>query len=115
MDDYCTVTFTGTKGGTYYVACSLVEYLNEELVNTGSSTIYLYKDILQGSSEDTITIAAGSYPRYGSGYNYYYITNADNVSFNNRAYFYRERGLVDIVLISLLVSINFIRLMVRRH
>ena len=52
MDDFCTVTFTGDQGGTYYVACPLVEYISEDgMVNSGNSTIYLYTSYY--SAEDS--------------------------------------------------------------
>ena len=115
MDDECTVTFTGTMGGTYYVACNLVEYIDEELVNTGSSTIQLYPAIQQGNTQTNITIPALSYPYYTSGTVRYYITNASNVSFNNRANFYRESELAQIMLMATMATVAFIRLLVRRH
>lgn len=112
MDDYCTVTFTGDQGGTYYVACNLVEYIDDvSMVNTGSSTINLYSSPQQGTNTASITIPAFSYPRYGSGTNYRYITNARDISFNNHAYFIREFDLVEIVLLSFMVTFHLIRLL----
>ena len=35
--DGCEVSFEGQYGGTYNVACDQVEYINDELVNTGSN------------------------------------------------------------------------------
>lgn len=115
MDDYCTVTFEGEQGGTYYCACNLVGYIDgDTMVNTGSSSISLYTSIQQGTSTAYITIPAFSYPRYTSGNQYRYITNATNITFNNRANFIRNFDVVEIVLLTLLVSVGFIRLIVRR-
>lgn len=114
MDEQCTVTFTGTQGGKYYVACNLVEYLDEKLVNTGSSTIYLYPAIQSSSNQTNITIPALSYPYYTVNNVRNYITNARNVSFNNRAEFYRERNMVEIVLLTIICCFVAIRLLVRR-
>lgn len=108
MNDECTVTFEGTEGGTYYVACPLVKYLNSKLVNTSNSTIYLYKNIGQGTQSGTISIAPYSYPRYVSNNIYYYITNASNISYNFASSFYREFDVVEIVLLSLIVVISLI-------
>ena len=115
MDDYCTVTFEGDQGGTYYVAANLVEFIDDEsLVNTGSSTIYLYTSPQSGTNTAAISIPAFSYPRYGSGYDYHYITNAHNITFNNRAYFVRDFDVVEVVLLTLLASLSFIRVIFRR-
>lgn len=113
MDDECTVTFTGTNGGTYYVACNLVEYLDEQLVNTGSSQIVLYPSIQSGNQQTNITIPALSYPYFSDGYNRVYITNASNVSFNFRSAFYRERSMVSIVLLAVVVSLSLISRLVK--
>lgn len=115
MDDYCTVTFEGSQGGTYVVACNLVEYIGEGLVNTSSNTIQLYSAVQQGQQQTNITIPAISYPYYSSGQQRYYITNAHSISFNNRAEYYRERNMVEIVLMCVLAAVMFIQLMVRRH
>lgn len=115
MDDYCTVTFEGDQGGTYYVAANLVGYIDDEsMVNTGNSTIYLYTRPQQGTNEYTISIPAFSYPRYYSGSYYRYITNAHNITFNNRAYFIRDFDVVEVVLLTLLASLSFIRVIFRR-
>ena len=113
MDDYCTVTFTGDQGGTYYLPCTLVEYVSTNgMVNTGSSTINLYTSPNQSNNTAAITIPAFSYPRYSTGYGNTYITNASNISFNNRSYYYRDRGIVEIVLLTLLACLLFIRTIV---
>lgn len=116
MDDYCEVTFTGTKGGTYYTACNLVQYISDDnLVNTGSSTIYLYSSPQQSNNSYDIQISAFSYPSYYSGNTRYYITNATNISFNNRAHYYREHDMVEIVLLMCVVAVSFIRMLLPRR
>lgn len=115
MDDYCEVTFEGDQGGTYYVACSLVEYIdNESMVNTGNSTINLYTSPQQGYNTNYLSIPAFSYPRYYSGNNYHYVTNAHNISFNNKSNFYRNFDVVEITLLTLLASLAFIRTLSRK-
>lgn len=114
MDDACEITFEGTRGGTYYVACNLVEYIGEELVNTGSSTISLYPDFQQGINQNTITIPALGYPYYTSGTQRYYITDATNISYNFASSFYRERGMVEIVLIGIVATLSLIHRMLGR-
>lgn len=108
-DSGCQVTFEGTRGGTYYVACNLVEYIDEQnLFNHSNNNIILYPSIQQGNSQDTITIPALSYPYYTSNTYRYYITNASNISFNFKSAFYRERSMVSIVLLALVVTISLI-------
>lgn len=115
MDDYCEVTFEGDQGGTYYVSESQVKYINgSNMVNTSNSTIYLYKNIQSGSGQYTLSIPAFSYPRYSSNNTYYYITNAHNITFNNRSNFIRNFDVVEVCLLTLLACICFIKLMVRR-
>lgn len=114
MNDECTITFEGTRGGTYYVACNLVGYINEELVNTGSSQIVLYSDIQQGTNQNNITIPALSYPYFTSGTTRTYITNASNVSFNFTASYFRERDVVEIVLIGLVATLSLIHRLLGR-
>lgn len=115
MDDFCSVSFEGDQGGTYYCACNLVGYIDgDTMVNTGSSTISLYTSIQQGTSSAYITIPAFSYPRYTYGNQYRYITNAANITFNNKANFIRNFDVVEIVLLTMLASLTFIRLIVRR-
>lgn len=115
MDDFCEVSWEGTEGGTYYVACPLVEYISDELVNTGNSTIYFYTSPQQGNNSYALSASAFSYPRYGNNYNYYYVTDAYNVSFNNRSHYYRESGMVEIVLLTALAAVSFIRLLLPRR
>ena len=116
MDDFCTVTFTGDQGGTYYVACPLVEYISEDgMVNSGNSTIYLYTSPQQSNNSYALSIPAFSYPRYSNGYNTFYITNASNISFNNRSHYYREFNTVEIVLLTLISAISLIRMILPRR
>lgn len=115
MDDYCEVSWEGTQGGTYYVACPLVEYISDELVNTGNSTIYFYTSPQQSNNSYALSASAFSYPRYYSGNNYYYVTNARNVSFNNRSHYYRERQFVDPIFSIIISAILLINLLIHRR
>lgn len=93
----CTVTFDGTYGGTYNVPCDQVQYINDELINVGSSsTIYLYPAAAQSSRNQYIALQSMLYPRYysGSGYGYTEITNASNVTFNGLGNLYAEKTLI---------------------
>lgn len=113
MFDECEVTFEGSRGGSYYVACNLVPYISENLTNTGSSSITLYPSINQGNSQNNITIPAVGYARYTSGTSTIYITNASKVTFNLASQYYRQRDLVEIVLLGLVVTITLIRMIFR--
>lgn len=109
MDDACTVTFEGDYGGTYYVPCDYVVNIGSNLVNTGGSSFRGYKNITAGSASEYITFNVDQYPSYYISYsNTHYITNAHNVTFNNRAYFYREK---DIVIILLLLILGLSRIL----
>lgn len=115
MDDECTVTFDGDQGGTYYVPCNVVGYISDDgLYNTSNSSISLYTGIQSGNSTAYITIPAFSYPRYTVNNQYRYITNARNISFNNKANFIRNFDMVETYLLSLLALVSFINLIVRR-
>ena len=97
METSCTFTFEGDHGGTYYVPCDQVKYIDSgNLVSYSSENFYAYPDIRDSSSNyDYIVFNADSYPYWRSGYNsYQYITNANNIKFNNTSYFYRDFDLV---------------------
>lgn len=115
MDDFCTVTFTGDQGGTYYVACNLVKYLDSDsLFNTGSNSITLYPAVNQGQNQTNLTVQALSYPRYQiQNYNYTYITNAHDISFNAMAHVYREFDIVSVCLWTLIAISSCLRVIFR--
>lgn len=116
MDEYVIITIDGQYGGDYYVSEEAAKYITSDGVNRGSSTIYLYPSIRQGSNTPYISIASLSYPVYhpSSSYNTVTITDISSVRFNNRGYFVRD---YDIVVISLLAAITIfstIRVFFRR-
>jgi hypothetical protein len=93
MDTGCTVTFDGDKGGTYFIDCESVKYINgSDLSNDGYKTLYLYRD--KYNSHFTITIHSCTYASYqvNNGYTYTtnFITNAKNIRFNAMANVYRN-------------------------
>ncbi|BET21798.1 hypothetical protein RGT18_13860 [Solobacterium moorei] len=106
-DTGCTVTFDGDQGGTYFVDCSSVKYIDSiDLTNTSSSTIYLYRD--KNSNHFMITLSPYTYPSYyyQSGYNSQtrYITNAANIRFNAMSNIYRNIDYV-YLFVSFIVSV----------
>lgn len=117
MDEECTVTFTGDQGGTYYVPCSLVRYIDKEtLVNNGNTSISLYPAYNQGQTQTTLTIQALSYPRYQVGQygNYNYITNASNIQFNAMSHFYREFDYVSVMFLAVISIASVLKLFTRK-
>lgn len=117
MDDFCKITFTGDHGGEYYVSCDQVGYITNELINSGSSNIYLYPSIRQGNNQEYISIAPQSYALYhpASGYNNVYITNASVTGFNNRGYYFRDYQFLDLSLCVTLTILLLINVFLRRH
>lgn len=98
FDGACTVTFDGDHEGTYYVACTYVQYIDDELKNTGSTTITLYPVFRDGTNQNTISISAVSYPQWvptGSSQRTY-ITNATNVTFNATGNIYRNLPYIEL-------------------
>lgn len=118
-DNVCQITIDGSKPGDYYVPCNQVQYLSSNLVNTGSSTIYLYDSLDSSNTRSAaITIPALSYPYYISAGSYntrVYITNITDVRYNLASQFYRLQGFqyqsVSLVLMFLVV----LCLVFRRH
>lgn len=111
MDEACTVTFDGSHGGTYIIPCDRVSYINNDLVNTGSSSFNGYLDYSQGNNVNYITFASNSYPSYrGTGVTTQYITNASNVTFNNRAHFYREFDIACLLVMAVIAVCSLTRL-----
>lgn len=115
MNEECTVTFEGSNGGTYYVACSLVRYIDKEtMVNNGNTSISLYPAHGQGQTQNTITIQALSYPRYQSGNQYVYITNARNIRFNALSHFYREYDYVQVMFLAVIAVASVLKVFTRK-
>lgn len=114
-DGSCMVTFSGDHGGTYITSCDTVEFIDDHLRNTGTTSIYLYPEFRTSNTDQNyIVIPVSSYPYWynNTSYNRAYITNASDVSFNARSYYYREKGYVDI-LVMLIVSLYALLHLVR--
>lgn len=101
--DGCTVTWEGDYGGTYYIPCDKVEYLNDELINTGSSSFNAYSAVYQGNNNTYITFPSNGYPYYrSSGTTYQYITNVSNIEFNAKSHFYKEFDIVLLITLGII-------------
>lgn len=114
-DTGCTVTFGGDHGGTYDIGCEYVTNIDNSMVNTGNTTIYLYPHNSPKTDETYpyIRIEPGHYPRYynGSSYgSYTYITNANNVSFNIIGQYYREKVFIEPFMTCLIAFCLLVRL-----
>lgn len=116
MDEFVIITIDGQYGGQYYVSEEAAKYITSNGINRGSSTIYLYPSIRQGSNISYISIASLSYPVYhpASGYNSVTITDISTVKFNNRGYFVRDFDIVVITLLSAITVFSAIRAFFRR-
>lgn len=107
MDDYAVITLEGgTLAGDWYIAKTLVPYLTQDLGNSGSSTINLYRstDTSGGSySREYISISSLGSPVYHpvSG-NSSYITGYTVSDWSLSAQVYRYSNLYDLILIFLL-------------
>ena len=93
MDTGCTVTFDGDQGGTYFVDCDSVKFINDkDLTNTGYRSFYLYRD--KNATHFTISCHSLTYPSYtySNGYTSQvrYISNASNIRFNAMSNLYRN-------------------------
>lgn len=100
--DGCTVTWEGDHGGTYYIPCDRVEYLNDELINTGSTSFNGYETITSGNDSPYVVFPVNQYPYYYQSYSQRsYITVADNISFNAKSHFYKEFDLVLIIVVGI--------------
>lgn len=102
--DGCTVSWEGDHGGTYYIPCDKVEFLNDELINTGAQSFNAYSDVYQGNNNAYITFPTNGYPYYrdNSSYNYQYIINAANITFNAKSHFYKEFDLALLVVLAVI-------------
>lgn len=112
-DTTCTISFDGTGGGTYTIGCEYVSDINQSLVNTGNSNIYLYPNgsPLTDSTYPYISISPGHYARLYSSYNnYQYITNVTNVRFNILGNVYREKVFIDSFLSILIAFFVIVRI-----
>lgn len=109
--DGCTVSWEGDHGGTYYIPCDRVEYLNDELINIGASSFNAYDSVYQGNNYAYITFPVNGYPYYrSSGTNYQYITNASNITFNAKSHFYKEFDLALLIVLAIIAVCSLTRI-----
>jgi len=114
-DTGCTVTFDGDQGGTYFVDCDRVKFINDkDLTNTSSGHIYLYKD--KNYNHTIITLSPSVYASYywTNGYTSQtrYITNASNIRFNAMSNVYRNLDYI-YLFVSFIVSVYCLFKMLR--
>lgn len=103
MDGNCTATFSGTLGGTYYIPCDTVSDFDDALVYYGDTPFYIYDDINhQGHS---LYVQPACTPAYKNNDDLWvYISPAD-VSFNDRAIWYRSYS--DLIVFCLILLCAF--------
>lgn len=94
----------GQYDGTWYAPADLVKYIGDDFVNHGNTTIYLYKNIGQGTSYPRIVMPSNQIPYYQSaqGYGNTYITSIPNFSYNNWGNYYREKEYFEVILLTVL-------------
>lgn len=108
MDSGCTVTFGGDYGGTYNIPCNAVNSFSDGLYNNSSNGYTIYTNINHGGT--SLTCNSMSYPSYRSGQYTYYI-QPENVTFNDRAMFYRQTQFFEPVIMFCLLAICILRFM----
>lgn len=114
MDDYAVITIEGgSLAGDWYIPKTLVQYLTQDLGNSGSSTINLYRDVQSGNTyREYISIGALSqavyHPASGSSS---YISGYTVAGYNFAAQVYRYSNLYSPLLILLLGFLVIVRLM----
>lgn len=121
MDGYTTITIdSGTVSGTFYIPANQIQFLDQEtLVNTGSSSITLYRDIANSSSyyRERIVCASFTQPVYYSGSgssNGVYLSDASITSYSPLAQLYRDSYLFEPLLIFLLFLLVTLKVVKRR-
>lgn len=111
-DSGCSVTFEGDHGGTYFVPCDLVKFLNDnDLSSSYSGDITLYRDL----SKDHFSIVVSSYslPSYiDSDSSIHYLSNVSNVRFNSLSNVYRNLDYV-YLFVAFIVSVYCLFKMLR--
>lgn len=110
--DGCTVSWEGDYQGTYYIPCDRAEFLNDELINTGGSSFNAYSNVYQGNNNAYITFPVNGYPYYrdNNSYNYHYITNVSNVTFNAKSYFYKEFDLAVLITLGIIAVVQLLKM-----
>lgn len=113
MDDYATITIEGgSLAGDWYVPKNMVQFLTEDLGNSGSSTINLYRTIQSGNTyREYISIGALSQAVYhpASGTSSY-ISGYTVTGYSLSAQVYRYSNLYSPLLILLLGFLVIVRL-----
>ena len=88
MDDSCTVTFDGSRGGTYYIPCSHADDFDSSLVYYGDTPFTIWENINhQGKS---LYVQPFCTPAYKNSEDLYVYTSPENVVYNNRFNWYRN-------------------------
>lgn len=88
MDDACTVTFDGSRGGTYYIPCSHASDFDSSLVYYGDTPFTIWENINhQGKS---LYVQPFCTPAYKNSDDLYVYTSPENVVYNNRFNWYRN-------------------------
>lgn len=114
MDDYATITIEGgSLAGDWYIPKTMVQYLTNDLGNSGSSTINLYRDVQSGNTyREYISIAALSqavyHPSTGTSS---YISGYTVTGYSLSAQVYRYSYIYSPLLILLLGFLVIVRLM----
>lgn len=109
--DGCTVSWEGDHGGTYYVPCDRVQYLNSELINTSNTSFNGYSTITSSNNSPYVVFPSNGYPYYYESYsNRDYIEVAQNVTFNAKSHYYKEFDIVLIVALGIIAVGNLVKI-----
>lgn len=94
MSDTCTIEFDG-HSGTWIIPCDMVQYINDNGVNTSSSNLTLYAEYRDYTAYNTtypyLSLRSCSYPIYYSSSNSYVVwKDIQSVSISNNSHLYSE-------------------------
>lgn len=106
MDGACTVTFTGSYGGTYYIPCDSVNDFDDSLVFYGDSTFSIYDDI--NHTGNKLYVQPFCTPAYLNDDDLYVYITAEDVVFNDRSIWYRSYDTIIIFCLVLLCAFRAI-------
>lgn len=111
MWEVVTITIDGTYSGTYYCSADAVPYISSDFVNTGGSTIYLYKSLSDHSEYIRLSsLAPAEYHR--SNYNTVTFNYTPNIQYNLAGQFYRFKPMTDILLLFVISVFCILRLFI---
>lgn len=111
MWDIVTVTIDGTYSGTYYCSADTVSYISSEFVNTGSSTIYLYKSLSDHSEYIRLSsLSVAEYHR--SNYNTVTFDYVPNITYNLTGQMCRLKPCTDLLLLFVMSVFCILRLFI---